>query len=256
MKYPFIIAILALLVIWAWDWLKGPKSKFNLLGIAFIIGISIFSLAFWQSRQASTNLRVVGYSSKLFESDLVKWNLSLQKNVGTNELNQGYKTMNADIKAFKAFLTTQGVPDDKISVQPVTSYQRFDNNGNMMGYNLSQNVFILSEDLDKIEDLALNPDFFAERGMVLNDSRLEYLYTKLPELKQELLAAATEDALARATEISGSAKTSLGKLQEARAGVFQITEPYSTDVSDYGIYNTGTRQKSISVTLTAHFSLR
>ena len=256
MKYAFIIAILALLVIWAWDWIKGPKNKFNLLGVAFIIGISVFSLAFWQSRQAATSLRVVGYSSKLFESDLVKWNLSMQKMVGSNGLSQGYKDMNADIKAFKNFLILQGVPLDEVSVQPVTSYQQFDNNGNMTGYNLSQSVFILSEDLDKIEDLALNPDFFAERGMVLNDSRLEYLYTKLPELKQELLAAATEDALARATEISGSAKTSLGKLREARAGVFQITEPYSTEVSDYGIYNTGTKQKSISVTLTAYFNLK
>jgi hypothetical protein len=48
----------------------------------------------------------------------------------------------------------------------------------------------------------------------------------------------------------------LGKLREARAGVFQITEPYSTEVSDYGIYNTGTKQKSISVTLTAYFNLK
>ncbi|HOA28933.1 MAG TPA: hypothetical protein PKL34_02770, partial [Candidatus Cloacimonadota bacterium] len=60
----------------------------------------------------------------------------------------------------------------------------------------------------------------------------------------------------RAEEISSSAKTKLGKMREARAGVFQITEPYSTDVSDYGIYNTGTRSKSISVTLTAVFKLK
>ncbi|HQB98599.1 MAG TPA: SIMPL domain-containing protein, partial [Candidatus Cloacimonadota bacterium] len=60
------------------------------------------------------------------------------------------------------------------------------------------------------------------------NSRLEYLYTKLPDLKKELLAAATEDALARAKEISGSANSKLGKMREARAGVFQITEPFST----------------------------
>jgi hypothetical protein len=37
--------------------------------------------------------------------------------------------------------------------------------------------------------------------------------------------------------------------------VFQITEPYSTDVSDYGYYNTDTRTKSISVTVTTKFRL-
>ncbi|MDI3504555.1 MAG: uncharacterized protein PWP64_1491 [Candidatus Cloacimonadota bacterium] len=246
-----IIAVVAILV-----WMKVSKNKFNILGVAFIIGLSIFSLFFWQSRQSSTSLRVVGYSSKLFESDLVKWNITLQKSVGVNDLNRGYQLMSSDIEAFKTYLLEQGMAADNIGVHPVNIYQRYDKDGNLTGHNLNQRVFVLSQDLDKIEDLALDPDFFAKRNMVLQNSNLEYLYTKLPELKQELLAAATEDALARAQEISGSAQTKLGKMREARAGVFQITEPYSTDVSDYGIYNTETRQKSISVTLTAYFNLR
>lgn len=254
---PLYLVIIALIILAGiLVWMKDSKNKFNVLGVAFIIGISIFALSFWQSRQSATSLRVVGYSSKLFESDLVKWNMSLQMTVPTANLSRGYKDMSDDIMAFKAHLVEQGIPDEDISVQPATSYQRFDNYGNMTGYSINQNIFVLSNDLDKIEDLALSPDFFAERGMVLNNSRLEYLYTKLPVLKQELLAAATEDALARANEIAGSAGTKLGKMREARAGVFQITEPYSTDVTDYGIYDTGTRQKSISVTLSAYFKLR
>ncbi|HPI25179.1 MAG: SIMPL domain-containing protein [Candidatus Cloacimonetes bacterium] len=252
----FIILILVLVVLGILVWMKESKNHLAILGIAFIVGISIFALFFWQSRQAATSLRVVGYASKLFESDLVKWNLSFSKNVETAELSSGYKGMSADLKAFQNYLSAQGIPEDDQSVMPVTSFPRHDNYGNMVGYTLNQSITVLSEDLEKIGELSLNPDFFAERGMVLQNSNLEYLYTKLPELKQQLLSEATSDALARATEISGSAKTKLGKLQEARAGVFQITEPYSTDVSDYGIYNTGTRKKSISVTLTAVFKLR
>ncbi|MCB5260379.1 MAG: SIMPL domain-containing protein [Candidatus Cloacimonetes bacterium] len=252
----FIVIIAGLLIAGILVWMKESKNTYALLSIAFIVGISIFSIFFWQSRKAETSLRVVGYSSKLFNSDLVKWNISLQKSVGNGELNSGYKAMNRDVKAFREYFIEQGLDEEEISVQPVSSYPRYDNYGAMIGYNLNQEIFVLSDKLDKIEDLALNPDFVAERGMVLSNSRLEYLYSKLPELKQELLAAATEDALARAKEISGSANTSLGKMREARAGVFQITEPYSTDVSDYGIYNTSTRKKSISVTLTAYFYLK
>ncbi|MDY0318609.1 MAG: SIMPL domain-containing protein [Candidatus Cloacimonadaceae bacterium] len=254
---PFFLVIIAALVVAAiLIWMKESKTPYALLGVAFIVGITIFSVFFWQSRKAETSLRVVGYSSKIFESDLVKWNVSLQKSVGENELSSGYKTMNADVKAFRDYLVSQGFKEDDISVQPVTSFPRYDNYGNMSGYNLSQEIFLLSENLDKVQELSLNPDFIADRGMVLQNSRLEYLYTKLPDLKKELLAAATEDALARAKEISGSANSKLGKMREARAGVFQITEPFSTEVSDYGIYNTGTRKKSISVTLTAYFYLR
>lgn len=252
----FVTLIIVLAVLGILYWMRATKSPWAVLGVAFVIGISIFGLFFWQSRQSTTSLRVVGYSSKLFESDLVKWNVSFQKSVGTNELSKAYRDMSADLKAFQSYLVTQGVPETDQSIMPVTSYTNHDNYGAMTGYTLNQSISILSTDLDKIGDLSLNPDFFAERGMVLNNSNLEYLYTKLPDLKKQLLAEATEDALARALEISGSAKSKLGKLQEARAGVFQITEPYSTDVSDYGIYNTSTRKKSISVTLTGVFKLR
>jgi hypothetical protein len=254
---PLYIVIIALILLAAAvNWIIISKNRFNVLAIAFLIGVSIFATAFYQSRRPETSLRVVGYASKLFESDLVKWNVSLQKSISATDLSRGYRDMSSDIMAFKGYLIEQGLAEGDISIQPATSYQRFDNYGNMTGYSINQSIFVLSEDLDLVEDLALNPDFFADRGMVLNNSRLEYLYTKLPVLKQELLAAATEDALARASEIAGSAGTGLGKLREARAGVFQITEPYSTDVSDYGIYNTSTRQKSISVTLTGYFRLR
>jgi hypothetical protein len=37
--------------------------------------------------------------------------------------------------------------------------------------------------------------------------------------------------------------------------VFQITEPYSTEVSGFGVHNTATRQKEITVTVHASFAL-
>lgn len=252
----YIIAILVAIVIGTLIWLKWSKNPYAVLAIGLIIGISVFSLFFYQSRQGDTSLRVVGYSSKLFESDLVKWNITVQRYAPSGGITGGYKSMNADVKAFKDYLVKQGIPEKDISIKPISSYNQYNNQGQVVGHNLNQSLFVLSNELDKIEELALDPGFIADRGMILQESRLEYLYTELPKLKQELLADATSDALARANEIASSAKTGLGKMSQARAGVFQITEPYSTDVSDYGIYNTTTRQKSISVTLTAYFKLR
>ncbi|MCL7972923.1 MAG: SIMPL domain-containing protein, partial [marine benthic group bacterium] len=42
-------------------------------------------------------------------------------------------------------------------------------------------------------------------------------------------------------------------IASARAGVFQITEPFSTDVAAYGIYDTSSRKKEIRVTVHAVF---
>jgi hypothetical protein len=254
--YWYIVLGLAIAIVIGSIERKNNSSRWGILGLSFIIGLTIFGLFFAQSRKAETSLRVVGYASKLFDSDLVKWNLTLQRNTPRTNLEAGYKAIAQDITAFKEFLLANGIEASAIEIQPVTTSPVYQDYRDLVAYNLNQNIFVLSNDLARMEDIALNSDFLAKRGVLIQRSELQYLYTKLPDLKKQLLAEATQDAVARATEISGSANTKLGKLREARAGVFQITEPYSTDVSDYGIYNTSTKKKSISVTLTGVFNLR
>ncbi len=226
------------------------------LGVCFIVGLMILGLFLVKSRDEDKTLRIVGYANKQFVSDLVKWNLTVQKTSNPGGLSAAYRSLSADVSAFRQFLIEKGIPAKEISIQPVNSSPMYDNYGAITSYSLTQNLFIITNQIENIEKQALNPDFFADKGLLLQMSNLSYLYTKLPELKKELLAAATTDALARAREVSSAAKVRLGKMREARGGVFQITEPYSTDVSDYGIYNTSTRDKSISVTLSAVFELK
>jgi hypothetical protein len=84
---------------------------------------------------------------------------------------------------------------------------------------------------------------------------LQYFSTRLADIKQDLLAKATRDARARAEKILSGTERSLGKVTSLRAGVFQITEPYSTEVSGYGMYSTQTREKEITVTVHASFTI-
>jgi hypothetical protein len=78
----------------------------------------------------------------------------------------------------------------------------------------------------------------------------------LSDIKLELLAEATKDAQKRALEIAKNSNVRLGNVTSLRVGVFQITEPFSTEVSDYGMYNTRTKQKDITVTVRASFKIQ
>ena len=250
------LIVIAGIVIWEhFSKEKAHSRGWALAAIGFIIGLTVFGSFFLQSRKVEQGLRVTGYANKPFESDLVKWSLTVQKDVGTDGLKDAYTSVSKDIGDFTANLVAQGLTAKDINVQPPTSSSQMDNYGTLTGYTVSQSIFVLSSDIPKVEKIALDPGFFAERGLLLQNSSLEYLYSKLPELKKTLIAEATADALARAKEITNSAKSRLGKLKSARAGIFQITEPYSTDVSDYGYYSTSTRSKSISVTVAAEFEL-
>lgn len=259
MSFNLLWLVLVVIVVMAlWEAFgKGSlsKRKWFVIGIFFVLGMTVLGWFFMQTRQDIGKLSVTGYASKTFESDMVKWTLSVQKNTGIGGLMEATKSMNKDVNSFKALLLEKGVAAKDISIQPPTSQPLTDYEGHLTGYNISQMIYVMSTDMDMLEGIALDTQFFAERGLLLEMSNLEYLYSKLPELKKEMIGMATADAVERAKEIVGASKTRLGKLHTARTGVFQITEPYSTDVSDYGYYNTSTRQKSIAVTVSASFKL-
>ncbi|MBP7205710.1 MAG: SIMPL domain-containing protein [Candidatus Cloacimonetes bacterium] len=255
---PLWIALVAIVVMSVWEAVgkdKSPLRSWLIAGICFILGMAVFGYFFMESRQDKESLNVVGYASKTFESDLVKWTLSVQKNAGVDGLMGAYTTLNRDVNDFKDLLLSKGLTPKDINIQPPTSSPRYDEYGNLTSYSVDQMLYVLSKDVPKVEAIALDPQFFAERSLVLQQSNLEYLYSKLPDLKKEMIGAATADAMARAKEIVGATNARLGKLIFARSGVFQITEPYSTEVSDYGYYSTNTRTKSISVTVTTNFRL-
>jgi hypothetical protein len=102
----------------------------------------------------------------------------------------------------------------------------------------------------------LHPSDLISLGISPQSSTLEYFYSGIDALKHDLLAGASADARTRAGEIVMGTERSVGALTAARAGVFQIREPYSTEVAGYGMHSTSTRKKEITVTVHATFALR
>jgi uncharacterized protein len=223
------------------------------LGAGLVLGAVVFGVFFYQARTRSETIQVVGSASERFTSDVAKWRVTLARQVPDGGLADGYQRIREDLDRFLERLTAAGIDRAAVSVQPVNAQPQWGPNGRE-GYNLVQGLYVVSEDPDRLEELALNPGPLLEGGVALEASQLEYYYSRIADLKHALLSRATEDARARATEIaSGSQNGSLGRMVSARAGVFQITEPYSTDVAAYGIHSTATREKEISVTVHATF---
>lgn len=227
---------------WAWILAGGVVVSAVVLGYSFVHG-----------RRAPGTVNVVGSATVPFTSDVVKWRVALVRQVPAGGEVEGYARLSEDRTRFLSRLADAGVADQDVSVQPVTTNPVFDRDGQITGQQLRQPFLVISSDIDAVESLALDPGDLLRDGLGLEGSQLEYFYDGIAELKHDLLAQASEDARARATEIAGDG---LGALDEARAGVFQIREPYSTEVQGYGVYSTGTRAKEITVTVHATYRLR
>lgn len=226
----------------------------SILAVGLIIAAFVWGMFFVSTRNEQS-IRVVGQGVKSVTSDLAKWNMTINKTTNVAYRSEGPSWIQEDLIKVKKYLASNGIEEKDILVEPVSSYANYGNNG-VTGYSFSQRIEVRSNDIEKLEKMALDNKALAKQDIYLQYSELEYFVSNLAEIKAEMLALATVDAKARALEIAKSSGNKVCGLLSARSGVFQIRKPLSTDVSDYGIYNTSSKEKEIAVTVTATFKIK
>ena len=236
---------------------ERPRSSLvlpaALLALGLLFAAVIFGAFFYNARADASTIQVVGSANQRFTSDTAKWRLTLSRRVDTGNMAAGYRQLRSDLRLVLVRLQESGIDSSAVTIQPVNANQIWGPEGRQEGYNLMQSLIVVSDDPDRLERIAINPGPLLESGVVLEGSYLEYFYSQIAELKRALLSEATADARQRAEEIVGESGGSLGRMVTGRAGVFQITEPFSTEVSGMGMYSTATKEKEISVTVHATF---
>jgi hypothetical protein len=242
------------------------KSKIissSVIAIALIfIGYKLSST--WEKTHVSyNNIGVTGLGTQNFDSDLIVWSASFSRNAGT--LSEANSLIKNDIEAVKSFLKKNGIHENEIaftSLKISRNYkQLYNNEGNptgsvFEGYNLFQEVIIESKNLNAVEESTKEIGDLIEKGIEFTANEPDYYYTKLADLKLELLKNATQDALKRAQTIAENANSNIGNLKEAEMGVFQITgQNTNEDYSWGGSFNTKAKHKTASITVKLSFEL-
>jgi len=229
------------------------RAPFLLLGLSMIIAALVFGFFFYQTRSSRDYVQVLGAATKGFESDIVKWNVTFEENTDLVNMREGYRNIQEKRDRLINILSGKAISEEDININPITTQKRWDRNGEVVGYSLNQSLFIISSEVEQIEQLALNPDELLDQNIFFQVSSLEYFYSEIDNLKKDLLALATRNARERAEKILQESGHKPGKMIWSQAGVFQIIEPYSTEVQSYGMYNTSSRKKEIKVTVHAQF---
>ncbi len=236
-----------------------------ILGLLIALGaiISTFVLAHgivsYQKLQNQT-LSVTGSASQEINSDLAVWRAFYE--VRSKDLKSGYAKINADKKVLNDFLIANGMQQNDIQFSPVSSFPVYKKLGNgydsneIDGYRLSQNVQVSSKNVDAVDKMSQQTVQLVDKNVEVTSNNIEYYVSNLDELKIKMLAAATKDAKERAKSMVQSTGGHIGSMNSAKMGVFQIVAKDSTDVSDYGIYNTSARYKKINAVVNATFTIK
>ena len=239
----------------------------NIIAIAiaalgFIIGLAFLGNAIKNRNKSENTISVTGLGTKKFTSDLINWSGTFSRN--SFELKSAYDQLANDKKIIENYLTSKGIPKNEIVFSDVDIQKQFnygsDANGRSIqtfsGYQLSQTISIDSKDVAKIENLSRNITEIINLGIEFTSSPPSYFYSKLADVKHQMIADATKDAKQRAEKIAENAGSSLGKLKKATMGITQITAPNSTEEYSYGgTFNTSSKDKEASITIKLEYQV-
>ena len=228
-----------------------------IVALAIIVTAFVFSNAFKNRNRANNTISVTGLGKKDFVSDLIVWSGSFIKK--STNLKEAYSELDKDRESILKYLVGKGIKKENIIFSAVDINKEFDDvygsNGERLksvftGYRLSQTVQIESSEVNKVEDISRQVSELINSGVEFYSNIPQYYYTKLAELKIEMIAEATKDANTRAKRIAENAGRGVGRLKNADMGVFQITAQNSAEEYSWGgSFNTSSKRKTATITV-------
>jgi hypothetical protein len=244
--------------------MNGEKNNYWLnAGVALALGLVMSSMIFgWfysKNKKGDDAITVTGSAKRRITSDLVVWSAGVTAQSGN--LTDAYKQLSGSIPRIKQYLLSKGIPEGQMTVSSITTTPQKgqDADGNetseITGYSLQQQIEVRSNDVGKVAQVAREATELINQGILIESKPPQYYYTQIGDLKIEMLGEAAKDAKERAERIAASTGSSIGPVRSAKMGVLQVTASDSTDVSDYGVYDTSTIEKDMTAVVNISFAV-
>jgi hypothetical protein len=238
--------------------------------LANVICVALIVWAYLSVKHEPKTLEVKGSAKKLITSDVISWYGTITAR--DPELTKAYEKLKADSDRAVAFCKTAGVSEKELTLSAIRTEKVFVREvipatpgsgaqpqiiqtNKVEQYVLTQVVWIESSDMKKVPEVSRSITNLIKDGVEIDSSAPRYLYSKLAELKVDMLGEATRDATSRASQIVTNANGRLGRLVEAKMGIMQINPKGVTEVSDTGNNDTTALEKEILAVVTVRFEL-
>jgi hypothetical protein len=231
--------------------------------LGLILAFWVLGNAYKYRFKSVENISVTGLAERDFTSDQITWTGNYHR--VSMDLRAAYASLKEDEGKIRDYLTSRGVDEKELLFSAISIEKmfntRYDEQGRTLGsdftgYNLSQTLTVNSRNIERVEKLSREVTELIEQGIEFNSSAPSYYYSKLSELKIDLLAKASADAKLRAETIAKNAGNGLGAVRSASMGVFQITGKNSNEDYNYGgAFNTSSKEKTASITIRMEFAV-
>jgi hypothetical protein len=226
--------------------------------MALAVGGGLVKVGAGFAARTDNGITVTGSAKTTATADNAVWTLNVA--LSSQLVADAVKKVGADVDAVSAYLTKGGIPADALTLGAVSSYaneewQNGNNTGRILSYRASREITVRTKDVQLVYKLSQGIGSLLQNGVNVNNYGPQYYISTLSDLRPQLLEDAMKDAKTRAVAITKAVGGSVGAVQSVKSGVFQVTTPDSTMVSDGGAYDTSTIEKTVTSTVSVTFAV-
>ena len=226
--------------------------------LAIALGGGLVKVGSGFADRSANGITVTGSAKTSATADNVVWTLNVSLTRQT--VSDAVTKVGNDVAAVTKYLTEGGIPADELTLGSVSTYANEEyangnNTGRILNYRASRDVVVRSKDVQLVSKLAQGIGSILQAGVSVNNYGPQYYLSTLPKLRPQLLEEAMKDSKVRAVAITKAVGGKVGAVQAVRSGVFQVTTPDSTEISDSGSYDTSSIEKTVTSTVSVTFKV-
>ena len=212
---------------------ENRKTSSFILGFFILMGLSALGYllrnAAIKYREYERTVTVKGLSERDYDADIIIW--PIQFTEAGNNLENLYVSLEASTARIQDFLKRNGIESDEISLSTPAitdkSAQQWGTNDRAeFRYTAIQTVTVYSKNIKAVRTVMGTLSELGKKGIVFNannyENQTEYIFSKLNEIKPEMIEEATRNAREVAEKFAADSKSSLGKIKSAIQGQFSI----------------------------------
>jgi len=213
---------------------ENNKSSAFILGLFVFLGLAVLGYfladAAIRYKEYERTVTVKGLAEQEHPADIVIW--PVQFTIANNDLPELYDAIEKSTEKIRKYLETNGIAPSEITLtSPAITDKSAQSYGNAQQaefrYSAVQVVTVYSQNIDQVQRVMKGLPQLGKQGIAFTggnyETRPEYIFASLNDIKPDMIEQATTKAREVATKFANDSGSKLGKIKRASQGQFSIT---------------------------------
>jgi hypothetical protein len=225
-----------------------------LLAIGIVVGGYLLGDGLRRARMADRSVTMRGLAERNVVADLATWTVTFTAQ--GSELSAVQGEIERDAVTLANFFRAQGFPTEAVNDVGVSVNQYYDSNRGVNSVTVNRRVQLRTNDVMRARRAYARQFDLIRSGVAIQEgSGMQYSFTRLNDVKPQMIALATQDARRGAEQFARDSGTAVGGIRSATQGYFSIGARDGDATSEEGGGGNDSPLQKVRVVTTIEFYL-